>query len=62
MRPVDYKSVYEKITKRLKNAYNGAIKAAKSTDDKITVGECSGLLMAQRIAFEAWKEEVLRDD
>lgn len=62
MRQVDYKSVYKEITERLKNAYNGAVKAAKSTDDKITVGECSGLLMAQRIAFEAWKEEVLRDD
>ena len=61
MRQVDYKKVYGDIADRLKNAYNGAIKAAKSTDDKITVGECSGLLMAQRIVFEAWKEEVLKE-
>lgn len=62
MRQVDYRKVYGKIADRLENAYNGAVKAAKGTDDKITVGECSGLLMAQRIVFEAWKEEVLGDD
>lgn len=62
MRQVDYKKVYGNIAERLKNAYNGATRAAKTTDDKITVGECSGLLMAQRIVFEAWKEEVVKDD
>ena len=62
MRQVDYKSVYKEIEKRLENAYNGAVRAAKSTDDKITIGECSGLLMAKRIAFEVWKQEVLKDD
>lgn len=62
MRQVDYRKVYGSIRDRLENAYNGAVKAAKGTDDKITVGECSGLLMAQRIVFEAWKEELLRDD
>ena len=62
MRKVDYGKVYRDISDRLENAYNGAIRAAKNTDDKISVGECSGLLMAQRIVFEAWKEELLRDD
>jgi len=62
MRKVDYGKVYGVISDRLKNAYDGAVRAAKRTDDKISVGECSGLLMAQRIVFEAWKEELLRDD
>lgn len=62
MRKVDYGKVYGIISDRLENAYNGAVRAAKGTDDKITVGECSGLLMAQRIVFEAWKEELLKDD
>ena len=62
MRKVDYRKVYGEIADRLENAYNGAVRAAKNTDDKISVGECSGLLMAKRIVFEAWKEEVLRDD
>ena len=62
MRKVDYGKVYGVISDRLKNAYGWAVRAAKHTDDKISVGECSGLLMAQRIVFEAWKEVLLRDD